>query len=249
MNIKKRLYRSGMFTLAMLFCISGVHAEKAANVYGMVSFVSGEATITKNNKSMPAKLNMKVEEGDVVTTKKGLVRIQISDAYICHIEKNTTVIFKKILEKTNTKSYNIDLHKGQIFSRLVPDKTRPGELTISSPSVTAGVRGTDFMVSETGENATGLKESNGEKIIPSGVYVSHGSVDVETNAKDDKQTVNVKSGEQATVAPGKLIKDILDDYVTTKMKILEELKIMKEFNCKLIEEQKEKNRKMLEEFK
>jgi len=248
MNNKRKLYRTGLFFLMMVFGMSTVYAESKSSVYGLISFVSGDVSVTKNNKTTRAKLSMKVEEGDVITTKKGLVRIQISDAYICHIEKNTTVTFKKILEKTNTKSYNMDLHKGQIFSRLIPDKSKPGELVISSPSVTAGVRGTDFMVSELDPNEKpSMLEM--DKSIPSGVYVSSGSVDVETNTQGGKQKVNVKSGEQATVAPGQLVKDILDDYVTTKMKILEELKIQKEFNCKLIEEQKEKNRKMLEEFK
>jgi hypothetical protein len=49
--------------------------------------------------------------------------------------------------------------------------------------------------------------------------------------------------------PGELRKAILDDFVSARMKILDELKIMKEYNCKLIDEQKEKNRKLLEELK
>ena len=228
--------------ILMTAFISNVYAEKNTTMYGLISFVSGEATITKSGKVLPAKLSMKVEANDTITTKNGLIRIQIADAYICHIEKNTTITFIKILEKSDLKSYSIDLHKGQIFSRLIPDKSKPTSLFISTPSVTAGVRGTDFMVSEATEEST-----TEDKSIASGVYVSTGSVDVETPQKDKK--INLKSGEQATIAPGALIKAILDDYVTTKMKILDELKIMKEFNCKLIEEQKEKNRKLLEEFK
>jgi hypothetical protein len=251
MKTKTQLHISGKIVVILFLFVSGVYAEKApsASVYGMIAFVSGEASITKNNKTTSAKLNMKVEESDVVTTKNGLVRIQLADAYICLIEKNTSVTFKKILEDTNYKSYNVDLHKGQVYSKLIPDKSKPGQLTIFSPSVTAGVRGTEFMVSETGEKPAAVKNTGDGKIIPSGVYVSNGSVDVEINGGENNQKINVKSGEQATVSPGKLIKDILDDYVATKLKILEELKIMKEYNCKLIEEQKEKNRKMLEEFK
>ncbi|MDH4262418.1 MAG: FecR family protein [Spirochaetia bacterium] len=233
----------------MIIFNSSTFAENNSSVYGLVSFVSGEATVSKNNKSIPAKLSMKVEENDVITTKNGMIRIQITDAYICHIEKNTTVTFKKILESSSIKSYNIDLHKGQVFSRLIHDKNKHSELTISTPTFTAGVRGTEFMVNVNDQEPSAKVEPASEKFIPSGVYVKNGSVDVETIGKKNLQKINVKSGEQAAVEPGQLIKDVLDDYVATKMKILDELRIMKEYNCKLIDEQKEKNRKMLEEFK
>lgn len=239
----QNIHRSLSIKLLVVFAfISGIYGEQSPGIYGLVSFVTGDATISKGNISTPAKLSMKIETDDVITTGDGLVRIQIADAYICHIEKNSKVVFKTIIEKTDLKAYSMELRKGQVFSRLIPDKNKRSDLIIYTPSVTAAVRGTDFMVSE----ANG-KEKNTDKSVSSGVYVSSGSVDVETNEK--KQKINLKSGEQAIVAPGQLIKSILDDYIETKMKILDELKIMKEYNCKLIEEQKEKNRKLLEEFK
>jgi len=223
---------------------SDANAKNIEKIYGVISFVSGEAMITKNKKQIPAKLGMKVEESDSITTGNGIIRIQIIDAYVCHIEKNTSVTFKKILDQTNYNYFNLELHKGQIFSKLDRNRKKPGNLSIVSPSITAGVRGTEFMVSETSAPAESAKRSS-EKTIPSGVYVSNGSVDVEKN----NQKINLQSGEQATIQSGEMIKSILDDYISTKLKILEELKIMKEFNSNLIEEQKRKNMKMLEELK
>jgi len=245
MNIK--IIQLGLLILYFVILPTQLHifADEITPVYGIISFVSGDVSITKKNKKTNALLSMKVELGDSISTQDGILRIQIADSYICHIEKNTSITFRKILEKTNLKSYNIYLHKGQILSRLVHDKNKSSELMVITPVVTAAVRGTDFMVSESNSNEQSIDKS----AVPSGVYVSSGSVDVEGGETVDNQKINLRSGEQAVIKPGELRKSLLDDMIKAKMKILNELKIMKEFNCKLIEEQQDKNRKLLEEFK
>ncbi|MDH4198799.1 MAG: FecR family protein [Spirochaetia bacterium] len=213
-----------------------------AGVYGIISFVSGDVTITSGQKSFPAKIGAKIQVADSIVTGNGIARIQIAGTYICHIEKNTKITFQEILETNEKDSYNINLSTGQILSRLIREKNKKANLTIITPTITAAVRGTDFMVSETEKSAP----AEGEKSITTGVYVSQGIVEVESPGREK---VNVNAGEEVKVLPGELRKSMMEDFISAKMKILDELKIMKEFNCKLIEEQKEKNRKLLEEMK
>jgi hypothetical protein len=141
---------------------SPIYAD-VESIYGMIAFVSGEAWVVHpGSEPVAAKPGMTVKPNDTIKTGKGQIRVQIADIYICHIEKNTTVAFKEILNNTDSESMNIHMGKGQIFSRLIPGKTKKTRLLISTPTVTAGVRGTDFMVSEKSEEVAA-----DEKPIPS----------------------------------------------------------------------------------
>jgi hypothetical protein len=227
----------------ILFSLQPVYAQPES-IYGMVSFVSGESYLSDSSgNKQKIKIGMKVmPENRITTTDTGIIRVQIADVFICHIEKNSTVIFQEILNNTSYDNLNIVLKKGQIMAKLLTDKEkiRKAQLTVFTPSVTAGVRGTSFMVSES-------ETGNASEEVPSGVFVTDGEVSVESS--DGKFKLGVSAGEQAVLQKEGLLKSILEDAYAMRMKILDELKIMKEYNCKLIDEQKEKNRQLLEEMK
>lgn len=240
------MYKARFFLLILAVSLISLHspgfAKKKPSIYGVISFINGDVKIIKNKQSIPAQIGQKVETGDTIITLNGTARIQIADSYLCQIDKHTTVEFKNIAVAGNKDIFNLNLNSGRIFSRLVTSEKKPANVYVKTPTFTAGVRGTDFLVSVNDKPVS----KNNDRPIPSGVYVTKGIVEVQKTL--DRQKVSVNAGEEVVVSAAEMKKSILEDFIKTRMQILEELKIMKEYNCRILDEQKEKNRKLLEEF-
>ncbi len=215
--------------------------DKNNELLTIATFVVGDVVSNRAGKILKVTKNFIFLTGDEVITKKGTVDIQVGPGSIIRVANNTTIKIARILEANQKQNVNIGLTKGKVFSKVSPKMPPGSTFEISSPTITAGVRGTEFLVSEeTGEDS---QEKSTE--IPEGVFVKEGEVAVKVTANDSVKDFTVKTGEEVVVTTKGILKQILEDHVKEKMRNLDTLQVMKESSYKSMKELKEKNQDLL----
>lgn len=227
--------------LLFLFFVPILAQEKNGELLTVATFVVGDVTANRSGKILKVTKNFIFLTGDEVITKKGTVDIQFGPGSIIRVANNTTIKIARIIEVNQKQNVNIGLTKGKVFSKVSP-KTAPGStFEVASPTITAGVRGTEFLVSE--DTVGDAKDKNLD--VPEGVFVKEGEVAVQVSDNGSLKDFTVKTGEEVVVTTNGILKQILEDHVKEKMKILDTLQVMKEANYKAMKELKEKNQELL----
>ncbi|HMV81415.1 MAG TPA: FecR family protein, partial [Leptospiraceae bacterium] len=176
---------------------------------------------------------------DRIKTGNGILDIQIGTNSVVRIGKNTAFLLTKLFEENGTVKVNLNLNEGSALAKVVKKMEKGSEFKITTPTKTAGVRGTQFMVQE-GQDSTSKSES--EK-IPDGIFVKEGEVTVK--AAYSQRQISVKAGEELITAQKKIQAQMLDSFMKEKLRILETLNVLQEENYKLLQEQYRKNQELL----
>lgn len=132
--------------VALLGWSSVVWAESA----GMVKTARGTASIERNGQKMPAVVGALVERGDrIVTAADGAVGIALRDNTLLSAGPNTTLDLRKFAFNPISHAGVLDasVKRGtlSVISGKIA-KANPDGMVVSTPSVTLGVRGTEFLV-------------------------------------------------------------------------------------------------------
>lgn len=221
--------------LILMSLVHVIAQEKKSEMLVVATFVVGDVSVNRT-KLIKVTKNFIFLTGDEVVTKKGTVDIQFGSGSVVRVAKNTVVKISRIMDADQKQNVNIGLVKGEVFSK-VSKKMPPGStFEIASPTITAGVRGTEFLISDgmvSGENNS------------DGVFVKEGEVAVIVNENDSVKDFNVKAGEEVVITTQGILKQILEDHIKEKMRILDTLQVMKEDTYRLLKEQKEKNKELL----
>jgi hypothetical protein len=221
--------------LILMSLVHVIAQEKKTEMLVVATFVVGDVSVNRT-KLIKVTKNFIFLTGDEVVTKKGTVDIQFGSGSVVRVAKNTVVKISRIMDADQKQNVNIGLVKGEVFSK-VSKKMPPGStFEIASPTITAGVRGTEFLISDgmvSGENNS------------DGVFVKEGEVTVIVNENDSVKDFNVKAGEEVVITTQGILKQILEDHIKEKMRILDTLQVMKEDTYRLLKEQKEKNKELL----
>jgi hypothetical protein len=125
---------------------SALWAEPA----GMVKTARGTASIERSGQKIPVTVGALVESGDrIVTAADGAVGITLRDNTLLSAGPNATLDLKKFAFNSTTHAGVIDasVRRGtlSVISGKIA-KANPDGMVVSTPSVTLGVRGTEFMV-------------------------------------------------------------------------------------------------------
>lgn len=108
----------------------------------VITFLQGNISITSQGKEAKAKLGDVVRPGDRILTKLGRVDLQTYRGEVIRIKDNSDVLFRDIAGENRP---NTDLHlwAGNLLVKSV--KLKSGQnLSVTSPTMVAGVRGTIF---------------------------------------------------------------------------------------------------------
>ncbi|WP_411821934.1 FecR domain-containing protein [Leptospira sp. 'Mane'] len=227
-------------SLLFLFfvCVFPIFAEEVA----VVSFVKGEVTWTGSKKTGESlKFNQVLKKGDKVTTKDGTCELQLATQATIRLAKFTEASIEDLLNPKSRQS-TVKVFTGKLFVKAHKTNKTQNKLNIVSPTLVAGVRGTEFIVAApVGEGADPDLE------LKEGVYVNEGTVAV----TPDKKGKEVLTGaDEEVTLDGKILKkQILNEYAKEKMKIFEQFKQIKEENYLLIKEQYQKNEDLMNEMK
>ena len=229
------------FIIILVLSISSIAAAQEQPLLAVAVFVKGNVYFQRGKELKPVKLRTIFHVKDTVITKKGRVNIQIGKGAIIRMTRFTSVKMTRLLKISNSQKIDLDLQKGQLYSKIIKKLDKDSNFNVKTPTVTAAVRGTEFIVSEV---PPGTKAYD----ISKGVYVNVGSVAVNSEEGDESAVVN--QGEQldtSTAAGYK--KQILTSYMKEKMRIFHELKLMKEKQYEMLREQHEKNRNLIDQIK
>lgn len=249
-----RMYRFFLRFVSLLFVFSISAAAfspfyaksfKKKEVVAVATFVSGKSYLKRSRVKKKIKINQTLFERDTIITKKGQVHIQFLDSAIVRVLENTQITIDKGLKVRNQKGdqISIRLKKGRIFNKIVKKKRSSKEgyfYRVISPSFAAGVRGTEFLISE---------ENTVQK--PKGVFVREGLVDVSPskNTKLTFDSVSLTEKEQLLVKTNKIKYSILDDHIKKEMEIMSRLKFISRENYERLIKFKAKNKNLLEQIK
>lgn len=140
--------RANVFMLAGA-CLVSTGAAWAQNVAGVVKKSNGNVLILREGKSIPAMVGTKVMAGDVLrTADASSAGVMMKDESRLSLGPNSQVVVDKF-------GFNADSHAGGMFISVLKGTLtmitgllvkNPGAVTVKTPTTTAGVRGTQFIV-------------------------------------------------------------------------------------------------------
>lgn len=145
----KNTAKSIVLVASLLSCL-GVHTQASAQDAGVITNLAGDVRIERGQETIKAQLNSKVAGLDRVVTGKGAsVGILLNDKTRLALgEKSTVLIAKYSFNPANNEgSMALKVFKGTLgaVTGLLGTKST-NELEVATPTTTAGIRGTEFVV-------------------------------------------------------------------------------------------------------
>lgn len=149
----KDIRKKNMKTIVTLFTILlitfqcsrfqfGSNQTKDETAGAVVTFFQGNITISSQGKESKAKIGDVVRPGDRIVTKLGRVDLQTYRGEIIRIKDNSDILFRDIAGE-NRPNTDIHMISGNLLVKSV--KLKSGQnLSVTSPTMVAGVRGTVF---------------------------------------------------------------------------------------------------------
>lgn len=236
------MQRFKMLTTLGLILIGSISIHANSQTLAIATFVKGKVYYRRKNKIKRVKLHNIFHMKDMIyTSRRSCVNIQIGPSSIVQLAPKSKIILGKILEAKTKRDIFLKLGRGQVYAKVARKLRKGSSFKVATLTAIAGVRGTQFMVSEN-------KNAKKKKDIPSGVYVKEGNVAVNSLEAADEQ-VNVGAKEQLLIKQGEMQKSVLDSYIEAKMKILETLNLMKENNYKIMKEQRDQSQKIIDDLR
>lgn len=153
-----KVNRTRVAVLAAVATIFSAMPVGAADLAGRIKSVKGVVSVVRNGATRPAEAGMAIEVADrVVTGADGSIGITMRDNTLLSAGPNSTLDLNKFAFDTTTHAGSLDasLKRGTlaVISGKIA-KATPEGVRISTPNVTLGVRGTEFVVE------SGLQEAS-----------------------------------------------------------------------------------------
>ncbi|UOG62306.1 FecR family protein [Leptospira noguchii] len=207
----------------------------------IVLFVTGKVQYSQTGKTETLKKNVILTKNAKVETGEGKADLQLGANAVIRIAPFTKIEIAELFSDNSKNTAKLTLVSGKLFTN-VQKSNKKEELEISSASYTAGVRGTQFVISE--EKTKSPKNEDSD--IPEGVFVNEGEVAVHPSSSGND--LNLQAGEQASWNGKELLAEPLKEFMKEKMKIIQNFKTIKSENYQMLKEQKLKNKELLENF-
>ncbi|XDD52479.1 FecR domain-containing protein [Leptospira sp. WS92.C1] len=203
-------------------------------------FVSGKVQFIQGGKTNSLKKNIVLTKMAKVETGEGKADLQLGSNAVIRIAPFTKIEIAELYSDGSKNTAKVTLVSGKLFAN-VQKSNKKEDLQVSSASYTAGVRGTQFVISE----ETNKSPRNEDSEIPDGVFVNEGQVAVDSTSGNN---LNVQAGEQASWNGKELLLEPLKEFMKEKMKIIQNFKTIKAENYQMLKDQKLKNKELLENF-
>lgn len=206
---------------------------------GLINFLTGDVKIVSDGKTVQANVGDKISQGMIVKTgDKAIVDIYFEGSVIRILAKSS-VVMKELVKnlQDNKELTELYVENGQVFSKVTRKLTDGEKFRVNTPTAVAGVRGTEFLVSEEGGKST--------------ISCIEGKVAVKESTGDDSTFVDVEAGKEANIEKGKPISvnELKQMNLENIRKIKDEIKELREDIRKKFEEQREEIRKQVIEQK
>lgn len=237
--------RKTLILLVLAVSTAGVQAaDKPKELLAAALTVSGECFYEREGKSLPVKPKTIFFKNDRLFTKKGKMDVQIGPVAVLHLSPYSTVKLSELSEFDQKTNISVDLESGRGYTKFAKKMGPGSKYTIKSPTLVAGIRGTEFILSA-GDEAP---EQHEDADIPAGVFVNTGVVAV-SPATREEEVIELQPGEQVTGVDNALVKGVMEDFIKKKMKLFKQLNAMKEAQYKIMEREKNRQIELLEKVK
>ena len=136
-------------------------AQPADEPIGNVATLTGSATVTRNNTPTPLKLQDDIFQNDVLqTSAKSTLGITFNDATTFNLTANATITVDSYVYEEGGKQNGalFDIAKGTV-AFVAAEVAHTGDMRISTPTATLGIRGTTGLV-EVPEGAAANNPNN-----------------------------------------------------------------------------------------
>jgi hypothetical protein len=220
--------------LATVACKEKEEPKKKASHAAAVVFVVGkDVKIVSPNGEKPAAKGAVLYEADkVITGRKSQLDLVLPNNILIRIDQNTTIEMKEftVLE-SGAQRDRLMLQKGTVFAK-VAKLDKKSAFAIQTPTLVAGVRGTQFMT-EADEGGNGK------------VAVIEGKVAVESPTG---KTEEVTEGEQAEVSStGVIVENKIDEATAAKTGALATVANIKETELQKFQNLLDEQQKLLDQ--
>ena len=238
-------------------------ADLSKESFLLVLSKKGDVVLLRNNQEMTVEASSFVMKGDTIRTGEASgMDLEFPNGALLRIKERTSVSINSILSQEDTQ-VEIALNSGKIFSKIKNKLKDKESFRIKTPTMIAGVRGTEFSVSEEEipkimvlegevsaekESSPILPVSAGKKAEGEILEISDLSPDEKKELETDSMslvpsTVEFKENAQRLLTEFKESqKTLIEDQ---KTKNQDDLKGQKERNQNELESQKESNRENL----
>ena len=209
------------FTILFFLITVGFYCQKEEqdlSFSGRINFLNGDVKlITSDGESKKAIIGDEIKQGMKIKTtgNKSFIEIYFGENAV-KVLGNTSVDVKKLTTNIDmdVEKYEFFVKKGRLFSRIKRKLGKNDLYQIVTPTSTAGVRGTEFLVSETQDKTN--------------IACLSGMVSVLNNSLSGSEPVVLNVKEEADVIPGQeMVKKQLSEDRLRKLKILLEIKAMR----------------------
>ena len=129
-------------------------------VGGVFTFLKGNVTVN----GVDAKLGNIVKKGDMITSQKtSAAVIQFSDGALITVKSSSEIKISDISKSESGQNLVLTQSKGSTFSKII--SSEKVQYSISSPTLTAGIRGTSFELNVDKDGATEVKLLKGKVAV------------------------------------------------------------------------------------
>ena len=204
----------------------------SVNYEGLINFMAGEVKIVAGGQTVAAKIGDAVKQGMTIKTgPKAVVDIYFG-TNVVRILENSSVVMTELVRNVadNRENSEFYVENGKMFSKVTRKLVDGEKFKVTTPTSVAGVRGTEFLVSE----------DEGK----SNVACIDGVVVVKESGSDDSTYKEVEAGKEANIEKGKPISvaDLKEQNRANIKKIQDDIKAIREDIRRKFEEQREEIR-------
>jgi hypothetical protein len=134
--------------------------KSAGTIGGVFTFLKGKVTVN----GVAAKLGNIVKKGDLIASKKGSAAVvQFSDGALITVKSSSEINISDMSKSESGHNVVVTQNRGSTFSKII--SSEKVQYSISSPTLTAGIRGTSFELNVDKDGATEVKLLKGKVAV------------------------------------------------------------------------------------
>ena len=189
-----------------ILTISIVNCKKVATeplLKGVITFKKGDVLINQKT----ANVGDRITEKDTITTSTSSIAIvQFANSALITLKQNTSLYVSSLAKNTDgSDNINLAQSQGSTFSKIISGKAK---YEVSTPTVTAGVRGTAFSVTIDKDQKATIKLLHGSLYLAKPKVkdsVEEQIVDKIVTVSDESKAVTIVSTKELTSSEPKVI--------------------------------------------
>lgn len=210
-----------------------------------VIMIQGEVTI--NSGDLLA-VGDTIQQNDTIRTMKdSLAEIEIGDGSVIRVEANSELAFNNLFDDGETKSTELFLAAGKVFAK--PEKLEgDSSFEVKTETVTAGVRGTEFVVSISDDKKIQIAVREGKVAVKNNITLNNAK-NLETLNKDISDAIQNTVNKEIIIETSEYIEIKSEDVKTVEKEVNEKVdSLIKLLNTESIEAEEINDGMMMKEL-